>query len=171
MRLLVIGAGMMGSAAAYDMARSAAVQSITLADNDPRRGKDAVRRIQSLLELHHKADTLKNKVRAVELDASDEKDAARLMRGHNAALSAVPYFFNVGLAKAAIRARCHFADLGGNNTVVRRTYALAKEAAKRSIALAPDCGLSPGMASILAGELVRRLSTGQARPAVKRLTP
>jgi len=44
--------------------------------------------------------------------------------------------------------------------VVRKTYALAREAANRSIALAPDCGLSPGMASILAGELVRRLSTG-----------
>jgi lysine 6-dehydrogenase len=160
MRLLVIGAGMMGTAAAYDMARSAAVQSITLADNDPHRAKEGVRRIESLLQLHHKADVVKNKVRAVELDASNEKDTARLMRGHNAALSAVPYFFNLGLAKAAIRARCHFADLGGNNTVVRKTYALAREAANRSIALAPDCGLSPGMASILAGELVRRLSTG-----------
>jgi lysine 6-dehydrogenase len=157
MRLLVIGAGMMGSAAAYDMARSSAVQSITLADNDLRRAKQAARRIQALLELQHKSDTVKKKVRAVELDASDQKAAARLMRGHNAALSAVPYFLNLGLAKAAIRARCHFADLGGNNTVVRKTYALAREAAKRNVALAPDCGLSPGMASILVGELVRRL--------------
>ena len=160
MKLLVIGAGMMGTAAAYDMARSPAVQSVTLADSDPRRAKESVRRIEGLLQLHRKADAVKNKVRAVELDASDQKDASRLMRRHNAALSAVPYFFNVGLAKAAIRARCHFADLGGNNTVVRKTYVLAREAAKRNIALAPDCGLSPGMASILAGELVRRLSTG-----------
>ena len=158
MKLLVIGAGMMGTAAAYDMARSPAVESVTLADNDPRRAKAAARRIQALLQLEHKADRVKNKIRAVELDASNEKGAARLMRGHNAALSAVPYFFNLGLAKAAIRARCHFADLGGNNTVVRKTYALAREAAKRNIALAPDCGLSPGMASILAGELVRRLA-------------
>jgi lysine 6-dehydrogenase len=160
MKFLVIGAGMMGTAAAYDMARSPAVQSVTLADNDPRRAKEGARRIEDLLQLHHKADAIRNKVRAVELDASDEKDATRLMRGHNAVLSAVPYFFNVGLAKAAIRARSHFADLGGNNTVVRKTYALAREAAKRNIAVAPDCGLSPGMASILAGELVRRLSTG-----------
>ena len=159
MRLLVIGAGMMGTAAAYDMARSRAVQSVTLADNDPRHAKESARRIQSLLAMQRKAEMVKSKVRAVELDASNEKDAARLMRGHNAALSAVPYFFNVGLAKAAIRARCHFADLGGNNTVVRKTYALAREAAKRNIGLAPDCGLSPGMASILAGELVRRLSS------------
>ena len=68
-----------------------------------------------------------------------------------------PYFLNLGLARAAIEARCHFADLGGNNTVVRQELALAKKAEKRGVALAPDCGLSPGMASILGGELVRRL--------------
>ena len=43
MRLLVIGAGMMGSAAAYDMARSALVESVTLADleetSGPRGGR------------------------------------------------------------------------------------------------------------------------------------
>ena len=38
------------------------------------------------------------------------------MRGHDGVLSAVPYFFNLELAKAAIEAACHFADLGGNNT-------------------------------------------------------
>jgi lysine 6-dehydrogenase len=79
------------------------------------------------------------------------------MRGHDAALSAVPYFLNLGLARAAVTASCHFADLGGNNTVVRQELALAKEAERRGVAIAPDCGLSPAMASILGGELVRRL--------------
>ena len=37
MKLLVIGSGMMGSAAAYDMARQDAVDSVTLADNDRQR--------------------------------------------------------------------------------------------------------------------------------------
>ena len=32
-----------------------------------------------------------------------------------------------------------------------------KQAARRGVALAPDCGLSPGMGSILAGELMRRV--------------
>jgi len=86
-----------------------------------------------------------------------QKAAAKLIKGHDAALSAVPYFLNLGLAKAAIDARCHFADLGGNNTVVRQELALSSKAEKRGVALAPDCGLSPGMASILGGELVKRL--------------
>jgi len=152
-RLLVIGAGMMGSAAAYDMARAEEVESVTLADMDRKRAKDAAARVNKLART--------DKVRAVEIDADSEKAAAKLMRGHDAALSAVPYFLNLGLARAAVEARCHFADLGGNNTVVRKELELDRKAAKRDVAIAPDCGLSPGMASILAGELMRRIG-GQA---------
>ena len=74
------------------------------------------------------------------LDASNEKAAAKLMRGHDAALSAVPHFLNLGLARAALEARCHFADLGGNNTVVRQELALSKKAESCGVAVAPDCG-------------------------------
>jgi lysine 6-dehydrogenase len=149
MELLVFGSGMMGSAAAFDMARTPQVSSVTLADSDVKRAREVAARVNRI--------TGGRKVRAVALDASDEKAAAKLMDGHNGALSAVPYFLNLGLARAAVEARCHFADLGGNNTVVRQELALSKKAERRGIALAPDCGLSPGMASILGGELVRRL--------------
>jgi lysine 6-dehydrogenase len=149
MKLLVIGSGMMGSAAAYDMALQGHVDSVTLADNDLKRAKNAAARVNRIAG--------NKKVRAAALDAASEKEAARLMKDHEGALSAVPYRLNLGLAKAAIRAGCHFADLGGNNTVVRQELALARQAEKRGIGLAPDCGLSPGMASILGGELVRRL--------------
>src|SRR5215467_763554 len=149
MKLLVIGSGMMGSAAAFDMARTPQVDSVTLADSDIKRAREVAARVNRI--------TRDKKVRAVLLNASDEKSAARLMRGHDAALSAVPYFLNLGLARAAVASRCHFADLGGNNTVVRQELELSRKAEKNGVALAPDCGLSPGMASILGGELVRRL--------------
>jgi lysine 6-dehydrogenase len=149
MKLLVVGSGMMGSAAAFDMARTPQVDSVTLADTDSKRAQEVAARVNRI--------TGCKKVRAVALDAGNQRAAARLMRGHDAALSAVPYFLNLGLARAALDARCHFADLGGNNTVVRQELALSKQAEKRGVALAPDCGLSPGMASILGGELVRRL--------------
>src|SRR5450755_3857543 len=149
MKLLVIGSGMMGSAAAYDMARQDVVDSVTLADSDRQRVNEVAARVNRIAG--------NKKVHAIALDASKEKDAARLMKGHDGVLSAVPYRLNLGLAKAAIGAGCHFADLGGNNTVVRQELALARQAEKRGIGIAPDCGLSPGMASILGGELVRRL--------------
>jgi len=140
---------------------------VTLADADIARAQDAA---QFISNSHGKKGA---PVRAVALDAADESSASALMRGHTGVLSAVPYFFNVGLARAAIGAGCHFADLGGNNTVVRKTLAMNAEAEKNGIGLAPDCGLSPGMASILAGDLVKRLraerrSNRGAAPAAKR---
>ncbi len=153
MKLLVIGAGMMGSAAAYDMARAEQVESVTLADSDGKKAKAAAARVNKLAG--------GKKVRAVLLDARKPAAAKKLMRGHEGVLSAIPYFFNLGLCKAAIEAGCHFADLGGNNTVVKQEYALSKRAEKKGVAIAPDCGLSPGMASILAGELMRKAG-GQA---------
>ena len=149
MKILVIGSGMMGRAAAYDMARSQPVQSVTLADNDNARLKQAVRQVNQLAG--------NDKVRAVQLDAADTEAALEMMRGHDGVLSAVPYFFNLGLVKSAIKAGCHFADLGGNNTVVRQELELEPEALAAGVGIAPDCGLSPGMASILAGELLRRV--------------
>lgn len=149
MKLLVIGAGMMGSAAAYDMACSPQVESVTLADNNRERVCEAADHVNRIARAA--------KVKAVTLDASDKHAAAELMKGHDGVLSAVPYFFNFGLAQAAVEVRCHFADLGGNNTVVRQEISLGEQAALRRVSLAPDCGLSPGMASILAGELMRRL--------------
>ncbi len=153
MRVLVIGAGMMGWAAAFDMARTERVEAITLADNDESRLSEAVERISQL--------TGTGKITAVKLDAADPQEAQKVMRGHDGVLSAVPYFLNLELAKAAIAAGCHFADLGGNNRVVKQELALEDEAAAAGVAIAPDCGLSPGMASILGGELLRRIG-GQA---------
>ena len=149
MKLLVIGAGMMGSAAAYDMARQAQVESVTLADLDPKRVKQAVARVNKLAG--------GKKVQAAKVDAVNPKKAAKLMKDHDGVLSAVPYYFNLGLAHAAIESKCHFADLGGNNIIVRKTLELSKRAAKNGVGLAPDCGLSPGMASVLGGELMRRV--------------
>src|SRR5437762_9672108 len=96
MKLLVIGSGMMGSAAAFDMARTATVDSVTLADSDAKRVREVAARVNRI--------TGGRKVRAVVLDASNEKAAAKVMRGHDAALSAVPYFLNLGLARAAVEA-------------------------------------------------------------------
>jgi lysine 6-dehydrogenase len=132
------------------MARSGGVELVTLADANVERAQEGAKFIS---RCHGKKGAT---VRTVALDAADESAAAALMRSHDGVLSAVPYFFNVGLARAAISAGCHFADLGGNNTVVRKTLAMSQEAERNGIALAPDCGLSPGMASIVAGDLVRR---------------
>ena len=52
MKILVIGAGMMGWAAAFDMARSPRVEAVTLADSNSQRLDEAVARINKLTGNH-----------------------------------------------------------------------------------------------------------------------
>ncbi|HLM55358.1 MAG TPA: saccharopine dehydrogenase C-terminal domain-containing protein [Pyrinomonadaceae bacterium] len=147
MRILVVGAGRMGLGAAYDLAHnSEGVEAITVADVDEGRARAVV-------------ETLKtDRARPAHLDVTDPARAASLMRGHDAAVSCVPYFYNLELARAAVRAGTNFCDLGGNNAVVDAELALDEEARAAGVNVIPDCGLAPGMVSVLAAHGAERFS-------------
>ena len=49
MKLLVIGSGLMGSAAAYDMAKQSDVELVTLVDADAKLAKSTTARLNKLL--------------------------------------------------------------------------------------------------------------------------
>ncbi|HEX8335615.1 MAG TPA: saccharopine dehydrogenase C-terminal domain-containing protein [Pyrinomonadaceae bacterium] len=139
MKILVLGAGRMGLGAAYDLARnSEGVELVTVADVDEGRARAV-------------AETLRDgRVRHAQVDVEDRARVVELMRGHDAALSCVTYFHNLQLARAAVEARTHFCDLGGNNAVVDAELALDEEARAAGVNIVPDCGLAPGMVSVLA---------------------
>jgi len=145
MRMLVLGAGLQGSACAYDLLRQPEVERVTLADLNPRR----------------MAAFLKKQVgKRLTLARLDVKDTARLralMRGHDAVMNASPYHFNFAVAKAAVAAGLHCADLGGNTAIVQRQKTLDGAARKKGLSIIPDCGLAPGMVNILAAEGIRRV--------------
>jgi lysine 6-dehydrogenase len=149
MRMLVLGAGLQGSACAYDLLRQPEVERVTLADLNPRR----------------LAAFLKKKVgRRLALARLDVKQSARLralMRGHDAVMNASPYHFNYAVAKAAVAAGLHCADLGGNTAIVQRQKTLDGAARKKGVSIIPDCGLAPGMVNILAAEGIRRVGDAE----------
>jgi lysine 6-dehydrogenase len=91
-----------------------------------------------------------SRVEAREIDAGNYSDVVELMRGHDSAISCVNYWYNVSLSKAALETGANFCDLGGNNYVVDEQLALDDEAKAAGINIIPDCGLAPGMVSILA---------------------
>jgi lysine 6-dehydrogenase len=72
------------------------------------------------------------------------------MRGHDSAISCVNYWYNEALSRAAIETGTNFCDLGGNNYVVDEQLAMDTAAKAAGINIIPDCGLAPGMVSILA---------------------
>src|SRR5215210_3049175 len=147
MRFLVLGAGRMGLGAAYDLAHnSEGVERVTLADVDEARARAV-------------AETLRDaRVSAAHVDVEDSARVVELMRGHDAAVSCVTYFHNLQLARAAVEAGTHFCDLGGNNAVVDSELALDAEARGAGVNVIPDCGLAPGMVSVLAAHGAARFS-------------
>src|SRR3989449_7694127 len=77
--------------------------------------------------------------------------------GHDAVLSALPYYFNLEVARAAVEVGLHCADLGGNTEIVFNQKKLDQEACARNVCVIPDCGLAPGMVNVLAAEGIRRV--------------
>jgi lysine 6-dehydrogenase len=149
MKMLVLGAGLQGCACAYDLLQQPAVRQVTLADLRP--------------------DTLppflagdwKGRLRPVRLDVTDLAAVQETMRGHAAVMSAIPYYYNGPMARAAVEAGCHFSDLGGNTEIVFEQKKLHEQALARGVSVIPDCGLAPGMVNILAAEGIRRLDRAE----------
>ena len=81
------------------------------------------------------------------------------MRQCDAVMSAIPYYFNLDLAKLAVEAGVHFCDLGGNTEIVFKQKELDAEARRKNITIVPDCGLAPGMVNILAEYGIRQLDS------------
>ena len=139
MKILVLGAGRMGLGAAFDLVHnSPGVEAVTVADFDLNKANDVAARVGT------------SKIEAKHVDASNYDDIVALMRGHDSAISCVNYWYNESLSKAAIETGTNFCDLGGNNYVVDSQLALDAEAKAAGINIIPDCGLAPGMVSILA---------------------
>ena len=136
-RVLVIGAGRMGRAIAWDLARQKGIAKVRLADKAPMAG-------------------------VLRADAARPASLLPLLSDCDAAVSAVPYFLNLGLAKAALKAGCSFSDLGGNDAVVRAELSLDREARKKGITIVPDTGLAPGMVSLLAAHAISEIGKARA---------
>ncbi|HEU4799025.1 MAG TPA: saccharopine dehydrogenase C-terminal domain-containing protein [Gemmatimonadales bacterium] len=145
MKMLVLGAGLQGCACAYDLLQSGAVEAVTIADIHPDR-------LPAWL-----VAAGKGKLNPVKLDAKDEAAVSKLMQGHDAVMSALPYYFNGPMTRLAIAAGCHFADLGGNTEIVMDQKQSDGAAKAKGLSVIPDCGLAPGMVNILAAEGIRRL--------------
>jgi lysine 6-dehydrogenase len=74
-------------------------------------------------------------------------------------MSAIPYYFNLDMARLAVEAGVHFCDLGGNTEIVFKQKELDAEARKKNITVVPDCGLAPGMVNILAEHGIEQLDS------------
>ncbi|MGH7449662.1 MAG: saccharopine dehydrogenase family protein [Longimicrobiales bacterium] len=146
MRMLVMGAGLQGSACAYDLLQNTDIEEVVLADV----------RVDSLPPF---LDRYRNdpRLRMVRVDARSEDDVRGVMTGAAACMNALPYYFNLDITRLAIEAGVHYCDLGGNTAIVFDQLRMDDEAKRKDISVVPDCGLAPGMVNILAAAGIAEL--------------
>ncbi|HXE60063.1 MAG TPA: saccharopine dehydrogenase NADP-binding domain-containing protein, partial [Gemmatimonadaceae bacterium] len=147
MRMLVLGAGLQGSACAYDLLQNPDVTEVRLAD----------------LNISHIPDFLApysgKRLIPTHVDVRDRAAVLAVMRESDAVMSAIPYYFNLDLAQLAVEAGTNFCDLGGNTEIVFQQKELDAAAKAKNITVIPDCGLAPGMVNILAQHGIEQMDT------------
>jgi lysine 6-dehydrogenase len=146
---LILGAGRQGSAAAYDLARFGEAESIVLADAHLNVAEKSAERVNRLLG--------QAVVSGIALDVTDKQALQDALQAVHAAISAVPYQYNLDITRAAIAARTHLCDLGGNTQVVLSQLALDEAARQAGISIVPDCGMGPGLNNTLGAYAIELL--------------
>ena len=149
MRMLVLGAGLQGSACAFDLLQDKDVEQVRLADL-------RIEHLPSFLAPYSGRRLLPTPV-----DVRDEEAVRALMAESDAVMSALPYYFNFEMARLAVDTGRHFTDLGGNTEIVHQQQTLDAEARRKNITVVPDSGLAPGMVNILAEHGIRQLDDVQ----------
>jgi lysine 6-dehydrogenase len=139
---IVLGAGRQGTAAAVDLAVRGESDRIVLADLDQARAKAAADRVNELAG--------RAAVQGIGLDVTDRGAVTEALEPADACLAAVSYRLNEAITEAALAARTHLCDLGGNMDVVRRQLAMDGRARDAGVTVIPDCGEAPGLANNLA---------------------
>jgi len=148
---LLLGAGLQGTAIAFDLLHHApGTKKLVIVDADQ-------------IGLTTLADRLNdNRVTPVCADVRDAAVLGPLMEAADVTISAVNYWFNATLATLAVEGRSHFLDLVGNNDIVAQEFELNDQAAAQGVTVIPDCGLAPGLAGILGYWLVDGLDRAES---------
>ncbi|MCL1600679.1 MAG: saccharopine dehydrogenase NADP-binding domain-containing protein [Actinomycetia bacterium] len=143
MATLVLGSGIVGTAAAWDLVRRGHDVAVADADIDTARTAAAISGADAtLIDADHTAGLLK------ELDRFE------------IVVSAIPYRFGLSVATAALTTGTHYLDFGGNPTIVASQKHLHDQAVDAGVMIVPDCGLAPGLANVLAEDLIASSSDG-----------
>lgn len=138
MKIVVLGAGAMGQVTIRDLCESPAVTDVLIADL-------SLERVEAL-----KAQFNKSKLKAAKADVQDIDGLAKLLTGYNAVINCSPYVFNLNVMEAALKAGCHYLDLGGLFHVTRKQLELNKKFEEKNLLAVLGMGAAPGMTNVMA---------------------
>jgi len=140
MKVVVLGAGLMGKEVARDLIKNSKVECVFLGDIDVKIAQDFVDSLNT------------DKIQVVELHAERDESLMEVISKGDVVVNALFYAFNERVARAAIAAGVHSVDLGGHiGGVTEKILNLDEEAKAKGVTIIPDLGVAPGMVNILAG--------------------
>lgn len=131
MNIAVLGAGMVGSVMATDLAEEHSVTSIDVNE-------------KNLQHLQNKKETIKT----IKADLKDYASYKNLLKPFDLVVTAVPGFMGFNTLKAVIECGKHIADISFFPENALKLDALAKQ---NNVTVITDCGVAPGMSNYIIG--------------------
>ena len=144
----ILGSGMQGTAAAYDLARHADPAEIRMGDSDLEQAQRNAQRVNTLVG--------RNICTAHAVDALDPEALGKYLEPADVVLSCVPYWMHPRIATVAIRHKTNMVDMGGDTAVAWETLGLDELAKAEGVAIVPDTGLAPGLVNDLGNYLMEQ---------------
>lgn len=140
MKIIVLGAGLVGAPMAIDLARGAEFE-VTVADLNGR----ALSKFEK-----------QNSVKTIQSDLSKPEDVKALVHGFDIVVSAVPGFMGYQTLKSIIEAGKNVVDIA---FFPEDPFELDKLARENDVTAIVDCGVAPGMSNILVGHVNSLMDT------------
>ena len=138
MKVVILGAGLMGKEAARDLVKSDDVEKVYLADLNVRQAEDFAEELMS------------DKLDILLLDAKNDQQLSEVMALGDVVINALFYTFNEKVARIAVDIGVHSIDLGGHiGGATDAVLSLADKATAKGVTIIPDLGVAPGMINIL----------------------
>jgi lysine 6-dehydrogenase len=138
MRVIVLGGcGEMGSEATRDLVQTSEFEEIVVADLNLEKARALA------------AELGGGRVRALQVDAGDERRLSEQLKGFDVVANCTTYHFGMKATRAAIRAGVNYLDLGGLFNTPKQLE-LDEEARASGVTVCLGCGATPGVTNLLA---------------------
>jgi len=145
MKIVVLGAGLMGRAVIYDLGGAREVRSILVADFDRSRAQQVARKFG------------RGKARSGFADVREITHLASLLRGCDVVVNCTQYNWNLNVMRAALAARVNYMDLGGLYHMTQKQFALDRDFRRIGKLAIPGIGGAPGITNVMARTLVDKM--------------
>src|ERR1700729_928409 len=145
MKIVVLGAGLMGRAVVYDLSGAREVKSIVVADFDRARAQEVARKFGRGI------------TRAAFADVRATSRLAKLLHRCDVVVNCTQYNWNLDVMRAALAARVNYMDLGGLYHMTRKQFALDRDFRRIGKLDIPGMGGAPGITNVMARALADRI--------------